>query len=73
MNDKAHGAPGLCLHKQLQLVGTMDMTYRCPSDYIYNAAASVDLSIDKACEAQGKLHAPILICFLYSQAIRLTH
>ena len=55
------------MHKQLQLVGAMDMIYRCPSDYKYNAAAS----IDKACEPQGKLHA-LILCFLYNQAIRQT-
>ena len=44
------------MHKQLQLVGAMDMIFRCPSDNIHNAAASVDW----ACEPQGKLHAPIL-------------
>ena len=35
----------ISMHKQLQLVGAMDMIYRCSSDY---AAASVSrLSIDK--------------------------
>ena len=44
MNDMAHGAPvsTYSMHKQLQLVGAMDMIYRYPVDYIHNAAASVD-------------------------------
>ena len=44
MNDMAHGAPvsAYSMHNQLQLVGAMDMIYRCPSDYVYNAAAPVD-------------------------------
>ena len=44
MNDMAHGAPvsTYSMHKELQLGGAMDMIYRCHSDYIHNAAASVN-------------------------------